>query len=310
MRKFLTNCFLFTICVLLIFAIYGYTKHRNYNEYISKSLVFKIPDGEALDVVLAGNSAANMELVLTEKGYKTFSMNSLGGGIQIQKSYLEYFFMKKNTAKKVLYFLDSSMLSTDQFDKPAWWLFEKPELGFIKHLSKTFDINTILSYLITSLKQKQADGLQIRQSKPETRVISEKIDSSSLLKRLDVLHHGRSEKKRKLQEQKFIELVTSFQKHASGSELILIINAQLFGKDAPNKEELVTFLDKIKKEYGIKYYDYSDIYNNPDTYDFFYDFDHLNTKGQTHLTEDYLIPILQQTNSKPFLQQANSKSLN
>ncbi len=290
MKKFILESILFFTCCLLLLTAYGLYSYYKYNQHVSQDLVFNIPEGENFEVALMGNSGANMGKALNNKNINTASLNTLGGGVLIQKAYLDYFTQEKNTTNHIFYFVDACMLTSGQFDKPFWWRREKPDPDFVKLLLKSFDLNTVLNYLKISITESAPDGLYTRQQNAPTKAIT-KIDSSKVVMRINMIHKGQETVSLE-QREKFLKFVDQYSKEYKQTKITFIINPTLFGDLAPNRKDLVDLLEEVKEKYNIPYYDYSDIYNSPNEYKYFYNYDHLNADGQNHLIENYLLPIM------------------
>lgn len=295
MKPFLIDCLKFFFFLLFCFSLYGFYKSYQYNNnFASKGIGFKIPNNEQFETILAGNSGANMEAALGTEGFSNMSLNTLGGGIRIQQTYLEYFSNKKNQTKSILFFADPSLLSTEQYDKPKMWRNEKPELAFIKLVMKNFDINILLNYLFESIKATRPDNIYFLQKEPSEDVVTQ-IDSSKLKRRINSIHThlGNKDLIRNSQKERIANFIKFINGSFPGCQLAVILNPNLLGDNVPNKKEIVSFMTELEKKHAFQFFDYSNVYNDPSTYKYFYNIDHLNAQGQIHFVDNYLKPILQ-----------------
>lgn len=295
MRNFITRLFLFLFLLLVFIVIYFnfydlYFYPKPIQQGLYNNNLFYITKNENYDAVFLGSSRvvpfdkwSNQDTIDKILDKKIMNLANQGGGVLNQYTYLSYFFQQDNKADKVIYFIDPFMLHTTQFDHSTMFNKEPFYLSFlISALQTGVEAKTLENYL-TSKFTFQPYIEPIGKEKIHTFKINEKTKANRI-KYLypDSLNKEIAEK----QKQKILKIISLSKENNSKIEFVIL--PTLLGKE-PGYEYLIAFLEKLKKEHGIVYYDFSGKMYNPE---FFRDHDHLNSFGVGFLYRKYISQIL------------------
>ena len=312
MRRFIIQCTLFSLC-FSVFIIYQYHDIYEAYQYYHK-IDWKDPNSQAdlfrkraknnegYDMLMHGSSHVMFGPDLELKGYKPFAVNTDGGGIMLQQAYMRYFFSKGNTAKRILYFIDPWAIHNNKYDglMPGRTRAEEFELSTFLFLLKEFGLEAVYNYSKTykqhyEVIQDTTRELKINKLEDYRGHPREQIDTflqGAKIKHMYGADDHFGEHDYKVQKDKLLSTINYLYSINQKDKLIFIIPPTLLGKGQPFREGLIEYLEDMKKEHGIPYYDFGDVYHHPSTFHYFNDHDHLNPMGQNAFNDEYLIPIL------------------
>jgi len=294
MKRFLKNISSFLFYLGLIFCIFlgCYIYFYQQIKWENAILPIEISENDDYDLLILGaSSAGNIAERYDYKKNHNLSMQSLhstGGGLLIQQLYLEYFFKKRNTAKNIIFFIHPVMLYTSQWDGPNVCRLQRFDFDFVFSMFRKFGLRWTFDYLLEYRRHmKDTQMVFKKERKPVT-----SIDSTIINARITLVYGkgaGRDYPKQKETLLTNIKLI--LENHKEGN-LIFCLPPTLLGDAEPYREEMLDFLEKMKIEYNIPYYDYSSIYNDVSNYKYFVDYDHLNEEGVSEFLNTHILSLL------------------
>ena len=308
MKKYFLKIFLSGL-LFLILLISGMlftsylVKKRHFRNWETRSSTLFMGKGRQYDLLITGTSHArvfsryknhlriekilNMSIINIGKGGAT-------SGVNEQFFFLKYFYSQNNSTNKILYFLSTPLLYSEILPVTSNTFNEEP-----------FSFKFFFEYLKFKSENKGLRLLEYCRSKLKLDWITLKPQSGDAL--LDSLNHIDSTALQ-MTVKKFYDTnnIERFNKscntieeeirfaQAHHAEIIFILPPALFGKWM-GQERTLEFAERMKKRYGIKYYDFSEAVLIPQYY---YDHQHLNSLGIIYFTEKFLKPVL--TNDSSF----------
>lgn len=305
MKKFIIKILVFlAIIFVLLFAIIITTsqivKSRNFNNSQTESNLLVLKPNTHYDIIFLGNSHArnfarhnNHQRVEKILNKKILNLGKIGGscGNNEYLFYLKYCYSKNITADTIIQNIFSQMLFA-KFNNVASNTFEDEPLSFkflIQYINYPYAQNKwqrIFYYLRSKI------SIQWITMKPFStdaktdylKAIDNEVIQKGFKKTFaDGFDRSNFNRSCTITE----ELIKTAQDN--GSTIIFITTPTLFG-DWPHQQDVVDFMQKMNKNYNIKYFDFAGCMTNPA---YFYDHHHLNTKGVVYFTEKFLKPALQ-----------------
>jgi len=252
-----------------------------------------IPTNKQFDLVILGTSHAreftrsgnktSVETILNTKLWN-LSKGFGHGGLVSSIAAWDLFKQRKNTTKRIIYFIDPWIFYYSKWNEENFFLENEPIKWDI--FQNAFHNKASLSVLINYVKAK---------FKPSY-FMTKKLTSSRNYKQLDSISNMKAEKQMKIYYpdsinemtfDKYKELFKTFalDLQKQGIELILIIPPTLLNKE-PGFDRVWNFLSTIQY---IKLYDHSQKVRDPKLY---YDISHLNSTGIEYYTSHYLKAVL------------------
>lgn len=292
---FLINILIYYFIIVFTFGFGSECSKKTHADY--DIVLLGSSHGAHIDEVIVGN--------LLKKNVKNIAQNA--AGIIPQYIRLTCFFQSRNTTKRIVYFLDPFVLYSSRWNEDDYILkYEGIEYHyFINLLKNGVSSNVIFDYLIDRLTTYSHDFIN-RTVIPQKKVISQEKTANTTTKK-------DAEKKEKSTEElesaikvqldiyyneglnmeKFIKYSNILTKmillgQKNNAKVTIIIPPGLLGK-VPGTENVIKLLEKYKKDYSIKYYDFA---SEMQEQKFYYDIDHLTSDGVKYFTKHYLLKIL------------------
>lgn len=288
MGQFIKKIAFLSIIVSSIFLLY--------NSYIysridwNKINHFKPLYGEEHDIIMLNSSRGINIWSDLKDHYKVETLGVGGGGIQLQQAYLEYLSLKNNSAKYIVYFIEPLCFCNSRYEIPENSKPQKFDLDFFKILINKFGINWAIKYIRNySYVYSNQDNIKVPIESYYNRTV-EVNPSKEAQEKWKRKLYSFCGKNRDIEKQKdiLLETVKLANKSFKDSKFIFIITPTLLGEE-PYREELLLFLEKMKKEFNIPYYDFSD---KPSSLEYYHNLDHLNKKGGIYFNKEFVIPVL------------------
>ncbi len=310
MIRFIIKILLFLVIVTGIIYVGGEVasrkaKSREYYNFNTEENVIITPKNEHFDFVILGLSHArnfsrhNNHKRVEEILNRTFINLGKGGGkgnIANQYVYFKYFLSRGNTAEHIYYFLSMPMFFAKRLDENAFtYQYEVLEPCFFYQVLTGPDVNKgekLYSYVRSKFDKRWRKGYGPWSEKSRD-IVLEKVDSAKIehgfkLAYVDGLEFDTFEKNKGLMK----ETLELARKNNIG--ITFIVTPSTFGQ-WPGHEEVMQFMDELKKGYGTNVYDFSNVYLGQKQY--FYDHHHLNTDGVVKFTREYFKSVVDKENS-------------
>jgi len=299
MKKFLIKNIYFASILLVpltslltIPSYYLFTTDYERGYYYSNLLY--IQNNNNYDITFLGSSHAKMFEIcdswqLTENilNAKYINIADLGGGVLNQQIFLNYFYSLGNKSHTVIYFIDPFMITSDYYDYVGALNKEPFKLDFLLTMIKSdVDNRIVLPYLKTKM-QLTHQWLQIFKCERRNEGLT-MIDSLGIARRAYELSRTDVIDNNMLIKQTTVINTTINLIEKNNSNLIFIIPPTLIENEL-GYDELIAFLEKIKKEKGINYYDY---HTSIRDIRYFLDYDHLNQIGQKYFLKNHLTNVV------------------
>ncbi|WP_264535030.1 hypothetical protein [Flavobacterium sp. N1736] len=286
------------ILLIVLLASSAYVKSRNFKNSQTESNTLFIKADENFDLMFMGISHArnfsrygNHEILEKMLKKKTVNIGQGEGkcGLNEQLFYLNYFYSENNKVDTIFFILSPPMLTSDKLPFSTNTFNEE-----------VFNLKFCSQYLLFDTENKYERMIQYGQSKLKASWIdlmpNYKIGKFDSLKKIDLASvkkgvkfvHGESinteiYNKACLEVEKIVKTAKE-----NKSEIIMIIPPALFGK-WPEHELAIDLAKKMKTNYNVKYYDFSESVLVPEYY---YDHHHLNTNGVKYFAQHFLKPLL------------------
>jgi hypothetical protein len=269
------------------------------NDTTDKSNLLFMDSREDFDLMFMGISHArnfsrhnNHQLVssILRKRIINIGLGNATCGTNDQLFYLEHFYNNENSVDTIIYILSPPLMFSNHLNQASNTFFYEPiKLAFIINYM-LFDLGeNKLERLLHYIKSKFSPYWLQHTPKKELHKV-EYLDSLNM-KKVQTGHDiaYRNGKDLNILErncmiiQKTIEVA-----HNNNSAILFVIPPALFGK-WNGHELIIEFAEKMKKNYNINYYDFSETMIESRHY---YDHHHLNSVGVKVFTEEMLLPIL------------------
>jgi hypothetical protein len=296
-KKFFVRALFFILLnVIVLFAslfiIRQFENKYQYQNWETDSDGLIIPDNLRKDLLILGSSHAR--IFTRDKNHQRVekilqkSMLDIGkgggeGGIITNLVMLKLFYARGNNADQIVYFIDAWPFFTPKWNEKSYFLTTEPIDWQLLKICLQYHVDK--DVLINYFKSKYT--VEWMERKPKTREINE-----------DALKDISQESIKKRMESLYIEPYDDkvFAHYAARLEEVMQLAAQHHTKlsfvfpstlldDNRGKEKVVALLEQFKSKYGTAYFDYSDAIKD---YHYYYDHDHLNTKGVVYFTEHFL----------------------
>jgi hypothetical protein len=280
-----------------IFIIH-YIDHRySYHNWETDSDAMIIPKNEKKDLLILGSSHARIftrdKNHLRVENILHKSMLDIGkgggeGGITTNLVMLKYFYEEGNSADQIVYFIDAWPFFSDKWNEKSYFLTNEPiDFKLLKIcIEKGVDKDVLLNYF------KSKYTMDWLQRKPKSGEINgnelKEISPEAVQKRLESLYI------QPYNEELFAHYAGQLQEvvqlaYAHHSKLKFIFPSTLLD-DTRGKYKVIELLKQFNAQYGTPFYDYADAIKD---HHFYYDHDHLNTKGIVYFTEHFLKPVVE-----------------
>lgn len=295
-KKFLLKSAVFILLNMFIWGWLLASKMENLvplNNKDTETHLFTIPKNEVYDFVLMGNSHAEAfaggeshALVESTLGMKFFSFAKRGAGILPEKIYLSYFFDQQNKTKYVVYFIDSFVMYSSKFNEKYPFDTEPYHNSvLLTMLQNGFEWHVVSDYFTSNFDPRNHPSPQPSYTCGTNALAS--LDQNKIYSAMsDLYSDGMNRSNFNKYAAELGDQIALSTQH--GARTIFIIPPYLWSHD-PGRKELLDLLRQYEKQYGIKYYDFSNSISDPDMY---LDVtNHLNCKGVQYFTERFLKPI-------------------
>ncbi len=306
MKKFLIKLFLFFL--LLGFFLLGLVmvsswliERYDFKNWETESNLLVMRPNTHYDLLFMGNSHARnfsryknhlrVEKILNKK---ILNLGRSAGlcGIREYPFYLQYAYSKNISADTIILNIFSQMLYSDYQNRITISFNDEPFdlkffLAYLKYPYAEQKYKRLFNYVFSKVRYKWL--LTKPHSIDFKKDALSKIDTLAIKRGMKIAFPNGFDtvtfnKNAKILEE-FIKLAQSH-----GSTVIFITTPTLFG-DWPHHQDVVKLMKHLRKEYGVKYYDFANVMKNPH---WFYDHHHLNSEGISIFTEKYLKPALEQ----------------
>ncbi len=178
------------------------------------------------------------------------------------------------------------MLTSDYFDFSGNLIKEPLSISFLLSMIKSGGFSNIRTYV--NSKKRLPNSWLVKYKCERLNIELDSIDSLKMKNRERFLSQTDTLDKNIIAKQSAIIEETTKIILENHGEIIFIIPPTLFDNPTGYKE-LIVFLNKMQKENGIKYYDYSSAITEMN---FFWDYDHLNKAGMEYFLKNYLYDVL------------------
>lgn len=305
MKRFLFKISLFAFILFGLIYFAGKMASRNaenkeYYNYNIEDNVLITPKNTHFDFLMLGLSHARnfsrhknhirVERILNMK-FLNYGKGGGNGNAANQYVFFKYFLSQGNTANQVLYSLTMPMFFNEEIDRNAYtYQYEILKPAFFYQVLAGPDINKG-EKLYTYIRSK-FDKLWRERYGPwseESRDVAlEKIDSTQIIEGFKAAYvNGLEFNAFERNKKNVIKTIELAQKN--NMEITFFVTPSTFG-EWPGHKHVMEFMQEMEKEYGVKTYDFSNVYLHQNEY--FYDHHHLNTIGVEKFTKEYLRPLL------------------
>ena len=305
MTRFLIRLLLFAVVVAGLIYVGAEVASRNakskeYHNFNTEENVVITPRNKHFDFMFLGLSHArnfsrhhNHERIekILDRNFINFGKGGGNGNIANQYVFLKYFLSRGNTTDHIYYILSMPMFFAKRLDENAYtYQYEMLNINFFFQILTGPDVNKgekLYTYVRSKFDKRWRKKYGPWSEKSRDTVL-DKIDSTKIVagfKRAYVngLEFDTFEKNKKLMKET-IELA-----HENNIRVTFIVTPSTFGV-WPGHDEVMAFMEELKKEYGTDIHDYSNVYLHQKQY--FYDHHHLNTAGVMKFTKEYLKPLM------------------
>lgn len=299
MKDFLKKVVLFTAftligSILFAYAIemiyYGDATNQEKDGFFFQANLFEVKKNHTYDFVVMGSSNAGeiRPCFVPSVSQNSLNLSFPGGGLNVQKTYLEFFYSKGNNTPKIIYHLDPYVLFTGYGDNEVNYLFdyEPFRLNFAYLILKNLNFRTASKYLFGKVRLLGfATYMDCSINLPS---MEGKLSPEAEKNQLDGFYDRIDESAK--QQEKLLNLIAVAKAH--NTEIIFCLPPSLLSKD-PNYENSLAFLNKIAKSHDIQHFDFKKVFESPDKHKYFRDYVHLNQEGAVQFFENYLAPIIE-----------------
>ncbi len=301
MKKFFIRGGILLVINLLIasyflFQAYSKDDHIFFHYTQTESVLGSTPSDTEYDLLLMGSShgrifsrSGNHLKVERILGLKMANISRSGAGVVPEQTYLEYFYLKGNKTRTIVYFIDPFALSTVKWNERLYFLTDEPfKFEFLPLLFKNgIETDVIYNYVKSKfLKSWQKDHGMITE---DATYCLKHIVQESVEKRTAAIYPDGFKPAVFNNYLDELEKTIKFaQRHTC--RLIFIIPPTLLGW-TPGQPQLLGRLKFFKEKFGVPFYDYSMVIRKPQL---FYNHDHMNVRGVAFFTSSYLKPIVRQ----------------
>ncbi len=299
MRRFLVKVALFGLFVM-VFGLSAFVVNYLWIDWTNIEDC-EFPENQDYDLLILGSSNASdiaRHYKTKRKDLKTAAFQTAGGGVLIQQSYLDLFFKKNNTTKKILYIFDTHLLFTDKFDSPS----RARKLKFDSDVVAVYKDNLGPKWMFSQL----AEYFNMGKWQLLDKFVSRELEQADYSKALQEVKEKEVIKWIKdmfgefpakaddevinVQTEKMNSTIRKLLDYKSVDDVVLVIPPSLYGQKDPNKKETLTYLNKYRNK--INFFDTSEIFLGGDLFKNFKDPVHLNQYGAEILERDYLSKYL------------------
>ncbi len=277
----------------------------DYAPWETDSVLLVMPEDEQFDLALLGASHAyllsrfrkNHEVLEDTLGMRCFNMAMpTGGGIVPARLYLDTFYDRGNTARRVAYFLDPFVFYTvGANDAHKFVYFEPFDFGFLWRLVREgYPPRRILTYVRSKFSYswltQRASPLEMH---PHALTASD-VDPGRIAGRMGTLYVDG------LEEANFQRYAGEFERIAErcrreGSAFYVIVPPTLLGPE-PGAARVLGWLEEQRGKYGFEVHNLVNAMPQPR---FYYNLDHLNTAGVDQFCQVWLEPIFSRPQGRP-----------
>jgi len=287
--------------VLLLVAVLGLMNRQvekhEFNNWTTEANLLHMDEDKHYDLLILGTSHArslsrsrNHQRIENILGKKILNLSQgLGkGGLLNQYAFLKYFYHSDNSANTIIYFLDPFVFYNRYFDsKDKLFSYEPVRFSFLAIIATMdFDPGVLYTYLYSKftkdwLRHRPYSGKSIHWE-------IQTVNAVSVFKRYNVVYPDNIDTVTFKKKKKLIKDIVGYIKKKQNTRVIFVVLPSLI--KWPGHEAMLNILEKIEKEEGIPYYDFSTVMMEKEYYK---DHDHLNTKGVEHFTKEFLKPLLE-----------------
>ena len=300
MKRFIKLSFFyfFAFVSILIAVLYSFSeivKNRSFEQHETESNLLVMKEDTKYDVLFVGISHArnfsrhnNHQRVEGLLGEKIFNIGQGGGacGVNEQLFYLDYFYHKGNSVRKVVYILSPPLMYSNDLPIASNTFDLEP-----------FDFHFLSRYMFFETENKGERVINYLQSKVSKKWLShtpysldEKVEELDSLDYNIVKEGQKSAYNDSLKKVRFVKSSKRIEETIelainNGSEVLLIIPPALFGK-WNSHENVLEYAKKMAVKNTVKYLDLSESVLKPKYY---YDHHHLNSKGIDYFVSVFLM---------------------
>jgi hypothetical protein len=210
-------------------------------------------------------------------------------GLVDQKTYLDYFYSRKNNASVVVYFIDPYIFYNDNLDNNISLYNNEPfRVDFFIHLFKIEQVNPVIkeAYITKLISPEKINSyLEFQQKSQDSQTST--ISATMIKNRINTLYK-KTFNREDVNDRLAVLMDTITLAHQHNSKTILIVPPTLLGQSSQDKY-IFDKLEDLSNDYSFKFYNFGDKILSKKYY---YDTDHLNTAGVTYFTDTYLNTIL------------------
>jgi hypothetical protein len=288
----LLNLFVLAISLLVIRA---FENRYQYHNWETDSDLLIIPKNKTIDLLIMGSSHARIftrdknhlrvEKIL-DKSMIDIGKGGGEGGIVTNLVMLKYFYAQGNTAKEIVYFIDAWPFFSKKWNENSYFLTNEPINGDLLQLCLRYHVSK--DVMINYFKSKYTiDWLQRAPKTGESNDnVLQDVSPEAIHKRLESLYIEPYNAELFSHYALLLEdAVKTAQEHHS--RLKFVFPTTLLD-DTRGKDKVIALMREFQEKYGTPFYDFSDAIKD---YHYYYDHDHLNTKGVELFTKEYLKKI-------------------
>jgi hypothetical protein len=303
MKIFLIKIGTFIIIALIVF--FGITKlfslrteNRPFTNYNSEENLFTIKRNIHYDVLIMGISHARnfsrfKNQLRVEKILNSTTINiGRGGGkcgAEAEYIYLKHFFSRGNTVDEVIYVPTPPMLFSGYMDVNSSIFEYEP-----------FRISFFFQYLFGNVKNKKQQLYYYLRYKYKPQWASfgphsvesndktlAKYDTVAINDGFRLAYPKGLDSATFKKNQAIVRKTVELCQH-NNTKVLFVMTPSIFGA-WPGNKQVFDFLKQLQRSYPIEIYDYSEVCKDPQMY---FDHHHLNSRGVSWFTENYIAPVL------------------
>lgn len=211
-----------------------------------------------------------------------------GGGMGNLNIEVKRFLKTEQKIDNIIFFVDPFMIFTKDKNKVSYLKKIKFDFDFLNDIMKQYGLSGLKEYLISYENSSRQSFFK----EMKTQNISN-VDSVAMIKRYNELYRN-SDLELKSELQTLKAILKIFRIANPKVNISLIIPPVLLGELELLRSNLVVELEKIGHNEKCQFFDHSSIYNNPNSYKMFNDYDHLNNVGQLDYKTNYIDKIINQ----------------
>lgn len=279
-------------------ALHIHDARLRYARWETDSILLTMPRNTAFGAAFLGSSHAylfsrfqrNLEITKETLGTNTFNMAMpTGGGLRPAFFYLEEFFAQGNRADQVVYFLDPFVFyTTGSNDAHKFVYFEPLRWSFLRRMVEYgYPRGRILTYIQSKFGYAWWFQRPERLYEHPGTLAGQSIDPQKVKARFDSLYvDGLRQENFNRYAQDFLRIAECCR--INHARFRVVIPPTLLRAE-PGAAHMLEWLREHQAEGGYDVHNLVDSMPNPE---WFYNLDHLNTRGVARFMQEFLKPIL------------------